>query len=158
VLVNTCSVTAEADRQARQAMRRARREKPGARGVAAGGYARRPGVGLVAGGVGGPGGSGPSAEGPAAACRVDGGAGGTRQRDDREATSVARGEAVLGSKAGAAALPQRITRFDGHARAFVKVQDGCDRRCSFCVIPLIRGDSSSRPLSELVEEVRGLAA
>ncbi|MEK7765852.1 MAG: radical SAM protein, partial [bacterium] len=49
-----------------------------------------------------------------------------------------------------------ISRFQGHARAFVKGQDGCDRRCSFCVIPSIRGSNTSRALPEIREEVRGL--
>jgi threonylcarbamoyladenosine tRNA methylthiotransferase MtaB len=46
---------------------------------------------------------------------------------------------------------------DGHARAFVKVQDGCDRRCTFCVVPLVRGRSVSRPLGEIHDEILGLA-
>ncbi len=131
VLVNTCSVTAEADRQARQAMRRARTRHPGARVVVAGCYARRPGVDLVAEGLADSVVAAPSAEALLTAL----GMGGVRP-----------------------AAANGIYRFDGHARAFVKVQDGCDRRCSFCVIPLIRGDSSSRPLAALVEEIRALAA
>ena len=130
VIVNTCSVTAEADRQARQAMRRARTRNPGALIVAAGCYARRPGVDLVAEGL---------------ADRVV-------ERPAAEALLAALNLPATGAVAGG------ITRFDGHTRAFVKVQDGCDRRCSFCVIPLIRGDSVSRPLTDLVDEVRRLAA
>lgn len=130
VLINTCSVTAEADRQARQAMRRARTRQPGAKVVVAGCYARRPGVDLVAEGLADSVVSAPSAEALLTAL----GLGGVRP------------------------VPtDGITKFDGHARAFVKVQDGCDRRCSFCVIPLIRGDSTSRPVAELVREITGLA-
>lgn len=130
VLVNTCSVTAEADRQARQALRRARNRHPGARVVVAGCYARRPGVDLVAEGL----------------------ADATVAAPSAEALFTALG------MTGVRPVPQTgITRFDGHARAFVKVQDGCDRKCSFCVIPLIRGDSTSRPVADLVEEIRGLA-
>lgn len=50
-----------------------------------------------------------------------------------------------------------ISRFDGHTRAFLKIQDGCDLRCSFCIIPQVRGASQSRPLEEAVEEGRRLA-
>ena len=50
-----------------------------------------------------------------------------------------------------------ISRFDGHTRAFLKIQDGCDLRCSFCIIPQVRGASLSRPIEEAVEEGRRLA-
>jgi threonylcarbamoyladenosine tRNA methylthiotransferase MtaB len=51
-----------------------------------------------------------------------------------------------------------ITRFDGHRRAFVKVQDGCYLNCSFCIIPKVRPVVHSRPISEIVAEVAGLVA
>lgn len=51
-----------------------------------------------------------------------------------------------------------IERFHGRTRACVKVQDGCDRFCSFCVVPFVRGRSRSRPSQDVVEEVRRLAA
>lgn len=50
----------------------------------------------------------------------------------------------------------RIKNFEAHTRAFVKVQDGCNSYCSYCVIPLVRGRSISRPLDEVLEEVRAL--
>ena len=50
----------------------------------------------------------------------------------------------------------QISRFDGREKAFVKVQDGCDRACAFCKIPLVRGRSRSRELGEVLEEVRRL--
>lgn len=46
----------------------------------------------------------------------------------------------------------------GHSRALVKIEDGCNMRCSFCVIPFMRGPQTSRPLGEVLTEVRGLAA
>jgi len=64
---------------------------------------------------------------------------------------------ALGLGGGGIAGRPGIRRFDGHARAFVKVQDGCDRRCSFCIVPLVRGGSLSRPADDIVGEVRGLA-
>jgi threonylcarbamoyladenosine tRNA methylthiotransferase MtaB len=50
-----------------------------------------------------------------------------------------------------------ISRFDGHTRAFLKVEDGCDLNCSFCIIPKVRGTAVSRPLESAVEEARRLA-
>jgi threonylcarbamoyladenosine tRNA methylthiotransferase MtaB len=52
----------------------------------------------------------------------------------------------------------KIEEFDGHTRAFVKVQDGCNSFCSYCIIPYVRGRSRSRSLSEILEEVKGLIA
>ena len=129
VLVNTCAVTAEAERQARRALRRLRRRHPGARIVAAGCVARRPGVDLVADGL---------------------------------ADAVVRGPtsaALLEALGASGAVPARsaITHLSGRTRAFVKVQDGCERRCSFCVVPLIRGRSQSRQADEIRAEVAGLA-
>jgi threonylcarbamoyladenosine tRNA methylthiotransferase MtaB len=49
-----------------------------------------------------------------------------------------------------------ISRFEGHTRAFIKVQDGCDYNCSFCKIPQARGRSASRPLEEIIEEAKRL--
>jgi threonylcarbamoyladenosine tRNA methylthiotransferase MtaB len=49
-----------------------------------------------------------------------------------------------------------ISRFDGHTRAFLKVEDGCDLNCSFCIIPKVRGRAVSRPLESAVEEARRL--
>ncbi len=51
-----------------------------------------------------------------------------------------------------------ISRFDGHTRAFLKVEDGCDLNCSFCIIPRVRGAAVSRPLESAVDEARRLVA
>lgn len=50
-----------------------------------------------------------------------------------------------------------IDSFDGHTRAFVKVQDGCNSFCSYCIIPYVRGRSRSRPMDEIATEVKALA-
>lgn len=50
-----------------------------------------------------------------------------------------------------------ITDFKGHTKAFVKIQDGCENRCSYCKVPLVRGPLSSRPIDDIVREVRILA-
>ncbi len=55
-------------------------------------------------------------------------------------------------------LPQGISEFKGHTRAFVKIQDGCRDNCSFCIIPSLRGEIVSRPQEEIVAEVERLVA
>ena len=50
-----------------------------------------------------------------------------------------------------------ITRFDGHTRAFLKIQDGCDRFCSYCLIPTARGRSRSKPLEDIDKELKALS-
>jgi len=65
-----------------------------------------------------------------------------------------------GRQAPAAAhplAPAQARLPDGHTRALVKIEDGCDMRCSFCIIPATRGRQRSRPAAEVVDEVRGLA-
>jgi threonylcarbamoyladenosine tRNA methylthiotransferase MtaB len=140
VIVNTCAVTAEAERQARQAIRRARREHPGARVIVTGcaaqiapeRYAALPEVDQVLG-----------------------------NREKLSAESYAPGGARLavGSIAAAPALaPPPIDGFDGRARAFLQIQQGCDHRCTFCVIPLGRGDNRSLPIGAVVAQARRLVA
>lgn len=53
--------------------------------------------------------------------------------------------------------PLSITDFKGHTRAFIKIQDGCENRCSYCKVPLVRGRLSSRPIKDILEEARTLA-
>ncbi len=60
-------------------------------------------------------------------------------------------------KTGDALLSTGITRFDGHTRAFLKIQDGCDRFCSYCLIPTARGRSRSKPLEVIDNELKCLA-
>ena len=55
-------------------------------------------------------------------------------------------------------LPFRIHEFSGHTRAFVKVQDGCNSFCSYCIIPYVRGRSRSRSLEDIISEVSDLVA
>ena len=53
-------------------------------------------------------------------------------------------------------IPSGVTEFSGHTRAFLKIQDGCDMACGFCIIPKVRGASRSRPAAELCAEVQRL--
>ena len=139
ILVNTCAVTSEAVRQARQAIRRARRAHPGAQIVVAGcaaqidpdSFAAMPEVGRVLG----------NAEKlTAAAYAFDGDA--PVQVGDIMAVRQTAGHPAMG--------------MDGHTRAFVEIQNGCDHRCTFCVIPYGRGNSRSVPVPTLVDQVRAL--
>ncbi|MDJ0386834.1 tRNA (N(6)-L-threonylcarbamoyladenosine(37)-C(2))-methylthiotransferase MtaB [Roseomonas sp. E05] len=144
ILVNTCAVTAEAERQARQAIRRAARENPGARIVVTGcaaqiapeKWAGLPGVARVIG----------NAE---------------KLKPEAwalEAPPAPAGKLVTDIMAATETAAHLVTDFAGRARAFVQVQQGCDHRCTFCVIPYGRGPSRSVPVGAIVEQVRALVA
>jgi threonylcarbamoyladenosine tRNA methylthiotransferase MtaB len=142
VVMNTCAVTAEAVRQARQAIRRVRRERPAARIVVTGcaaqiepaTFADMPEVDRVLG-----------------------------NEEKLRATSWANLDGdekvmvndIMAVRETAAHL---IDGLEGHTRGFVQVQNGCDHRCTFCIIPLGRGNSRSVPMGEVVAQVRRLCA
>lgn len=133
VVVNTCAVTAEAERKSRQALGRARRQAPGARLVALGCLvAARRRRGLDLGGV-----DLALAEG----ARPEG-----RER------------LLEWLGAGVPAVPVLLPGLSDHTRALLKAQDGCDSHCTYCLIPALRGPSRSRPLEELIAEARSLWA
>ncbi len=137
VIVNTCAVTAEAERQARQAIRRARRERPGARIIVTGcaaqidpaRYADLPEVDQVVGNTE----------------KLDAATFGVT-----DAPRV-RVNDIMAVEETAAHL---IDGLDGRARAFLQVQQGCDHRCTFCIIPYGRGPSRSVPMGAVAEEAR----
>ena len=141
VVFNTCAVTAEAVRQARQAIRKARRSRPDARLIVTGcaaqidpeAFAAMGEVDLVLGNAG------------KAAPGAYAGTPGPRVRvNDIFSVRETAHHLVDGLK--------------DRARAYVEVQNGCDHRCTFCVIPYGRGNSRSAPAGEVVEQVRRLAA
>lgn len=142
VIVNTCAVTAEAVRQASQAIRRLRRENPAARIIVTGCAAQV------------------EPERFAGMAEVDHVVGNAEKM--RPATfqglSIA-GSArvqvndIMSARETAHAL---IDGFGGRARAYVQVQNGCDHRCTFCIIPYGRGPSRSVPAGEVVAQVRRL--
>lgn len=146
-VVNTCSVTAKADARARQMLRRIHGERPAARIVATGCYAQRApedfteiaGVDLVLGAA------------------------------DREHVvdefagihSLERGRprlAVSSIDQASKFLEVPITEMMDRSRAFVKIQEGCDEKCSFCIIPQTRGRSRSRDPEKVLSQVRELIA
>jgi threonylcarbamoyladenosine tRNA methylthiotransferase MtaB len=146
VILNTCAVTAEAVRQARQAVRRARRENPDARIIVTGcaaqteaqTFATMPEVDLVIG------------------------------NDDKLQARSYRALPDFGINDAEKArvndifdvrviAPQMVDSVEGRARAFLQVQNGCDHRCTFCIIPFGRGNSRSVPVGAAVEQVKRLA-
>jgi threonylcarbamoyladenosine tRNA methylthiotransferase MtaB len=151
VVVNTCAVTAEAVRQARQAIRKRKREQPDARIVVTGcaaqtepqTFAAMSEVALVLGN---------EQKLRAEAWRA--------QRDilARAPFGLDRDEkvAVNDIMAVTETAAHLVDGLDGRARAFVQVQNGCDHRCTFCIIPYGRGNSRSVPMGEVVAQVRRL--
>ncbi|MGE4562528.1 MAG: tRNA (N(6)-L-threonylcarbamoyladenosine(37)-C(2))-methylthiotransferase MtaB, partial [Rhodospirillales bacterium] len=140
VIVNTCAVTAEAERQARQAIRRARRDNPNANLIVTGcaaqvdpdSFADMPEVDQVLGNR--------------EKLEVKSYLGG----DSRDQVEVANIMTVRKT------APHLINSFGGRARAFVQVQQGCDHRCTFCIIPFARGNNRSVELSRLDLQIRKL--
>ncbi len=148
IVVNTCAVTAEAVRQARQRIRALRRERPRAKIVVTGCAAQTEPQTFAA-----------MAEADQVlgnAEKLDGAAW-LRARaalslDDAPKAIV---NDIMAVKETAAHL---VDSFEGRARAFVQVQNGCDHRCTFCIIPYGRGNSRSVPMGAVVEDVRRLVA
>jgi threonylcarbamoyladenosine tRNA methylthiotransferase MtaB len=142
VIVNTCAVTAEAVRQARQAIRKARRERPNAKIVVTGcaaqidtsRFAAMDEVDYVIGNQ------------EKTECQTFAGLAG-------EATERVVVNDIMSVKETAGHL---IEGFGSRARAYVQIQNGCDHRCTFCIIPFGRGPSRSVPAGEVVAQVRRL--
>ncbi|MDX1129036.1 tRNA (N(6)-L-threonylcarbamoyladenosine(37)-C(2))-methylthiotransferase MtaB [Sinorhizobium medicae] len=145
VLVNTCAVTAEAVRQARQAIRRARRENPHARIIVTGCAAQT------------------EKETFAEMAEVDAVLGNEEKLTSASYRSLPdfgvsaeeklRVNDIMSVRATA---PQMVKHIDGHVRAFIQVQNGCDHRCTFCIIPYGRGNSRSVPMGAVVDQARRL--
>ena len=138
VIVNTCAVTTEAERQARQAIARLRRERPGATIIATGcavqidpaRWAAIPGVARIVG----------------------------NQEKLQPGTWHGRANAVAPIASARGHVPAALPGIEGRARAFLDVQQGCDHACTFCIIPQGRGTSRSVPAEAVAAHVRRLAA
>ena len=122
-IVNTCSVTNQADATSRRQIRQAARLHPRARMIVTG--------------------CGAKDSLPAIDERIE-------IAPDKDKLAAQLTENSL--------LSSCIEKFDGHTRAFVKVQDGCNAFCTYCIVPYVRGRSRSRPLDEIVREAAKLAA
>ena len=146
VIVNTCAVTAEAVRQARQTIRRARRERPDSAIIVTGCAAQIDPASFA---------------GMPEVTRVIGNAEKMKAETFDPAFLLAdtapraRVNDIMSVRETAAHL---VDGLDGRARAFVQVQTGCDHRCTFCIIPYGRGNSRSVPAGEVVDQVKRLVA
>ena len=142
VIVNTCAVTAEAVRQARQAIRRARRERPDAKIIVTG-CAAQIDPGRFAG-----------------MDEVDHVIGNQEKLEAKtfSGLNIDGSERVVVNDIMSVreTASHLIEGFGTRARAYVQIQNGCDHRCSFCVIPLGRGPSRSVPAGEVVMQTRRL--
>jgi threonylcarbamoyladenosine tRNA methylthiotransferase MtaB len=143
VIINTCAVTGEAVRQARQTIRKTRRERPDSRIIVTGCAAQLDAAAF------------------AAMPEVDRVLGNEEKLQaqsflsDRDSEARVQVGDIMAVREVAAHL---VDGFDGRARAFVQVQQGCDHRCTFCIIPFARGNSRSVPVGPIVEQVRSLVA
>lgn len=139
IIFNTCAVTKEAERQARQAIRRARRENPDTKIIVTG-----------------------------CSAQIDPDTYGAMEEVDRiigndlklqagtwnaPQTEKVRVNDIMAVKETASHL---IEGLEGKTRAFLQVQNGCDHRCTFCIIPYGRGNSRSVPIGEIVQQARTL--
>ena len=122
-VVNTCTVTNEGDAKSRQAIRKLSRQNPDAKIVVMGCYATRD---------------------PEAVAELPGVV--EVVTDKRELPDL------LG-RFGVVDVPNGISTFGDRHRAYVKVQDGCLLRCSYCIIPKVRPEMYSRPMAEILEEI-----
>lgn len=127
-IVNTCTVTNEGDSKSRQVIRRLARENPDSRIVVMGCYATRA----------------PDEVG--------------RLPNVVEVVTDKRELPDLLGRFGVVEIPTGISRFGDRHRAFVKVQDGCLLRCSYCIIPAVRPQLASRPVPHILDEIRRLVA
>ncbi len=143
IIVNSCAVTAEAVRQTRQAIRRARRENPDARIVVTGCAAQTDPQSFASMG------------------EIDHVIGNDEKMRPATFAALAAGAgervAVNDIMSVRETAHHLVTGFGSRARAYVQIQNGCDHRCTFCIIPYGRGNSRSVPAGAVVDQVRTLA-
>ena len=147
VVVNTCAVTAEAVRKSKQAIRKLARQHPGAPMIATGCAVQI------------------EPESFASMGEVDAVVGNGRKLVPdtwRKLAASKRGGAISGAwhvdeiMSESKSPVHSISGFGGRARGYVQVQNGCDHRCTFCIIPFGRGNSRSVPVADVVEQVKSL--
>jgi len=137
IIFNTCAVTGEAVRQSRQAIRKARRENPHSKIIVTGcaaqtepdSYAQMDEVDLVLGNI---------------------------EKLDKKSYFINERVRVNDIMSVRETASQMVDSFEGRARAFLQVQNGCDHRCTFCIIPYARGNSRSVGVGEIIAEARRL--
>ncbi|MDP2699608.1 tRNA (N(6)-L-threonylcarbamoyladenosine(37)-C(2))-methylthiotransferase MtaB [Thalassospira sp.] len=141
IIINTCAVTTEAERQARQSIRRLRRENPNAK-IFVTGCAVQVNPDKFAG-----------------MTEIDRIFGNDAKMKAETFFDAAHERVVVNDIMSVQETASHLVAgFEGRARAFVQVQNGCDHRCTFCIIPYGRGNSRSVPMGEIVSQVRELVA
>jgi len=136
VVVNTCAVTAEAERQCRQAIRKLRKENPDAKivvtgcaaQVSAARFSEMPEVDLVLG---------------------------NKEKTEIEKYLISKDKTIVGdifSFSGYDAY--MITGFEGRERAFVEIEQGCNHRCTYCIVPYARGANRSVPATKILNQIK----
>src|SRR5690242_7174706 len=143
IVINTCAVTSEAVRQSKQAIRKQKRANPSAKIIVTGcaaqiepqTFVQMADVDLVLG----------NEEKLKLESYTDFGIGAAERLRVNDIFSIRE------------TAPQFIDRFEGRARAFLQVQNGCDHRCTFCIIPFGRGISRSVPVGAVIKEAQNLA-
>ncbi len=133
IVLNTCAVTSEAGRKSRQAIRRLHRGNPRAKLIVSGCYATL------------------QTEQVAAELGVDLI---VPNRDKHRLLELVKEHLIPDAMPRAAAEPGQVSLFrQGRQRAFVKVQDGCRYRCTFCIVTVARGDEKSRPVDQIIDQI-----
>lgn len=141
IIINTCAVTKEAERQARQSIRKLRRDHPTARIIVTGCAAQL------------------DPERYAAMTEVDQVLGNAEKLKAESYQHGINNPVLVDDIMEVRDTPaHRLEGFEGRTRAFVQVQQGCDHRCTFCIIPYARGPSRSVAIGPIVEQVRALVA
>ena len=130
VVLNSCTVTANSDSKARQYLRRARRNNPNAMVVATGCYAQRAKDDLIAM--------------DAVTLVLD-----NRDKPTLVSTIATKLNVVVDSSV------QNVPEAQGRSRAMVKIQEGCDQVCAYCIVPKVRGRERSIPPEEIIAEING---
>jgi len=132
LIVNTCAVTAEAERKTRQVLRKLRREYPAARIVAAG----------------------CAAAANAESMRKSGADLAIDNFQKRHLAKYLHGKIAPEAAAGRVFRENRLSSFPFRSRAFIKIQEGCDNHCTYCIVPSLRGPARSRGFDEVLAECR----
>jgi threonylcarbamoyladenosine tRNA methylthiotransferase MtaB len=141
IIINTCAVTTEAERQARQNIRRLRRENPDAKIFVTGCAVQV------------------NPEKFAGMKEIDRIFGNDTKMKAETFMDISHERVIVNDIMSVEETASHlVSGFEGRARAFVQVQNGCDHRCTFCIIPYGRGNSRSVPLGEIVTQVRELVA
>lgn len=142
IVVNSCAVTNEAVRQTRQAIRQAKKRRPEARIIVTGCAAQVDPASF------------------AAMPEVAGVIGNAEKQDATLLSQIASDDSrpvvVSDIMSVRQTAPHLVSAFSGKTRAFVEIQNGCDHRCTFCIIPYGRGNSRSVPAGRLIEHIRML--